>query len=214
MKRILLIGVALMGLAAAGFATAGVVVTGDTNGSVAVGQSLVVSLNDSFSGPSGGLYPYAPCDPNAEAVAHGQFGIAPLGPAEGGSGWLPLSVSCSNGTWNYSGSHTSTVPADVGPGEWVSVAVQEFIPVQYSGCQPSPCVTETQYNFNQTYPVITTSTPSSTASVTGQTTTTATVTGQTSTTATGGTTTTSTTPSGSTTQATVTASPVTVTQGT
>jgi hypothetical protein len=106
MKRFLLISVALVGLAAAGLATAGVVVTGDTNGSVTVGQSLVVNLNDSFSGPSGGQYPYATCDQNAEAVAHGQFGVGPLGPSEGGSGWLPLSVSCANVTWNYSGSRT------------------------------------------------------------------------------------------------------------
>jgi len=54
---------------------------------------------------------------------------------------------------------------------WVSVAVQEWIPLHDLGCYPL-CTWKYTYNFNHTYPVVTSSTASSsTATSTGGTTT-------------------------------------------
>jgi hypothetical protein len=155
MKTAFLTTVAVLGLATGGFALAGVTVGGVSNGSVTVGQQLVVAVSDSLDASTAGYAHYLCSDPEAVASAHGQFTIGPLGPGEGGTAWTPLSVSCMNtATWIYSGSVTLTVPADAGGSEWISVAVQEFLPYN-------------SYNFNQTYSVVTpTSTATSTTSMT------------------------------------------------
>jgi hypothetical protein len=155
MKTAFLTTVAVLGLATGGFALAGVTVGGVSNGSVTVGQQLVVAVIDSLDASTAGYAHYLCSDPEAVASAHGQFTIGPLGPGEGGTAWTPLSVSCMNtATWIYSGSVTLTVPADAGGSEWISVAVQEFLPYN-------------SYNFNQTYSVVTpTSTATSTTSMT------------------------------------------------
>jgi hypothetical protein len=154
MKTAFLTTVAVLGLATGGFALAGVTVGGVSNGTVTVGQQLVVAVSDSLDASTAGYAHYLCSDPAAVPSAHGQFTIGPLGPGEGGTGWTPLSVSCTNtATWIYSGSVTLTVPADAGASEWISVAVQEFLPYN-------------SYNFNQTYSVVTpTSTATSTTSM-------------------------------------------------
>jgi hypothetical protein len=164
-KRHLVIAVVLVALVGAGFATslalADVSVSGDNNGTVTIGQSLVIAVSDSLDGTSPGHPPYYCVDPNAVAAASGRFTVGPLGGGEGGTGWIPLSVSCTNSaTWNYSGNVTVTVPADVGASEWISVAVHESLPYN-------------DYNFNQTYTVAApaTTTTSASTSSTGSTTT-------------------------------------------
>jgi PKD repeat protein len=171
MKRQLAIGAGLLTFAFGGLAVAGVTVGGDNNGTVTLGQSLVIDVSDAVSGGVPGGLPYGLCGPNTEAVASGHAAVGPLGPAEGGSGWRPLSVSCSNGTWNYSGTITVTVPQDAGSSMWVSVAVQEFVPLQSVGCSPI-CTQQIDYNFNHTYPVATPPAPTNTVTtLTGGTTT-------------------------------------------
>jgi hypothetical protein len=202
MKTAFLTTVAVLGLATGGFALAGVTVGGVSNGSVTVGQQLVVAVSDSLDASTAGYAHYLCSDPEAVASAHGQFTIGPLGPGEGGTAWTPLSVSCMNtATWIYSGSVTLTVPADAGGSEWISVAVQEFLPYN-------------SYNFNQTYSVVT---PTSTATSTTSMTTTGTTTVGTTTvgTTTVGTTTVGTTTVGTTTVGTATVgTTVTVPAGT
>jgi hypothetical protein len=162
-KRSSAIVIALLSLTFAGVAVADVIVSGDNAGTVSIGQQLVIAVNDSLSGGVPGGLPYALCGANG-AVPSGRFSVAPLSPSRGGSGWVSLSTSCSgSATWNYSGSLTITVPSDAGGSMAVSVAVQEFVPLQSVGCSPL-CTSEHDYNFNQTYTVVTPSTTSTSGS--------------------------------------------------
>jgi hypothetical protein len=200
MKKTLAIGIGLLTLVFGGFAAAGITISGDNNGTVTLGQQLVVSVSDALSGSSPDGVPYEFCGgPNTAAVDNGHFGIGPLGPSEGGTGWIPLSLSCSGtATWTYSGSVTVTVPQDAGTNVLVSVAVQEWVPIHSVACNPL-CTWLYNYNFNNTYAVVTPATTSTgTATTTGATTT-----------ATNPVTTTMATATGTTTQ---TTTPATVTQ--
>jgi hypothetical protein len=153
----LLVGV--LALAGAGAAVADVTVGGDDGGTVSVGQTLVVTVSDTFSGTFQD-HTLGWCNQDAMAFAHGFLSVGPLGPAEGGT-MHDLSVQCTptgptSGSWTYSGSATVTVPADVGSSEWVSVAVREVIPrifASESHASNCDCTLTSDYNFNHTYPV-------------------------------------------------------------
>jgi hypothetical protein len=217
-KRKTIVGaVAVVALTASGFAFAGVVVTGDHNGTVTVGQALTISVSDSLSGNAPGGPPYGWCDPSAYAVASGSFTIGPLGPSEGGTPWTPLSVSCSDsgtytGTWTYTGGIVVTVPPDAPTDLRVSVAVQEKVPVQLASDSGCDCYSKNDYSFNQSYTVVTASSTMPTSS--GATTTSSSSTTSSSTTAPTTTGETTTTPAASTTTATTTATATTTTRTT
>jgi Excalibur calcium-binding domain len=203
MRRTVAIAVVLVALTFAGFALADVVITGDSGGTVTPGQLLTISVSDFFTGSPPGQQPYGSCNQNAKNVASGQFTIGPLGPAEGGVPWTPLSISCETtgyytGNWTYSGSYVVTVPPDAPATMRVSVAVQESVPSQYASMNGSDSTWKNSYSYNQTYAVTTTA-ASTTAPLT--------TTGATTTTTGGGRTTTpSTTTTAATTPATTTTS--------
>jgi hypothetical protein len=168
MKRALVVGAVLLVLAPAGFAVADVGLTGDSNGTLSPGQSFTVTVSDDISNANGNgptTAPYAWCGPEQAAVASGWFSVGPLSSSSGGH-MQDLSVSCtpvtdSTGTWHYRGSMTLTVPADAGPSMWVSVAVEEYIPMAVLGA-----AAKYDYNFNRTYAIATPSATSTAATTT------------------------------------------------
>jgi hypothetical protein len=166
MRKVVAVGLGLLALAFAGFATADVTVSGDNGGTVQLGQTLTVTVSDSYAGSEPGGTNYAACNDNAKAVASGWFSVGPLGPAEGGTrGTLAVSCTPVGQQWNYSGSVTVTVPQDAGSSMWLSVAVQEIVPGEAAstGCS---CSYTHNYNFNRTYTVAAASTSTATTTTT------------------------------------------------
>jgi len=155
---------------------------------VSVGQSLAFAVFDSYSGNIPNGTTYAACSANLSSQAEGRVSIGPLGPGDGGTGWVTISSSCSGyNTWTFSGTVTVTVPDDAPSSVWASVAVQEIIPivqlsnytVNYNGNYHYPLASATTTTSTSTPTTATTSVSSTT--MTAATTTTA-VTGSTSTT--------------------------------
>lgn len=128
---------------------------------VSVGQSLAFAVSDSYSGNIPNGAPYASCSANLGSQAEGRVSIGPLGPGDGGTGWVTISSSCSGtNTWTFSGTVSVTVPADAPPSVWASVAVQEIIPVVLDSNYT------VNYNGNYHYPLAASSTSSTTTTAT------------------------------------------------
>ena len=146
--------------AAGGLAAAGITPSGDTNGTVTVGQALTFSVSDSFAGPWPGGTALSACNQNGMSNAFGEMAVGPLSASAGGTGWRSLSVTCEGiGVWHYDGTVVVTVPTDAASSVWASVAVHEQVPNELAGLSGCTCYYNNDYNGNYTYPLVTTTAP-------------------------------------------------------